>query len=216
MQGGATGWSTGGLSGLAMAGALAIGLFGAMPTAGAQVQQRQSAFLGEMGATSAPIGWRQFCRDFPADCRARPDRIELVRADRANWTALTRVNAHVNTAIEPMTDMDQYGVDEVWTYPVSGKGDCEDYVLLKKQMLIRAGFPASALLITVVRDRKGEGHAILTVRTDRGDYILDNETDEIRLWSQTGYRFVKRQSEADPDRWVTIGPAPAPAAVASQ
>jgi predicted transglutaminase-like cysteine proteinase len=216
MQGGATGWSAARLSGMAMAGAIALGLFGAMPMAGAQVQQRQSAFLGEMGATSAPIGWRQFCRDFPADCRARPDRIELVRADRANWTALTRVNAHVNTAIEPMTDMDQYGVDEVWTYPVSGKGDCEDYVLLKKQMLIRAGFPASALLITVVRDRKGEGHAILTVRTDRGDYILDNETDEIRLWSQTGYRFVKRQSEADPDRWVTIGPAPAPAAVASQ
>jgi predicted transglutaminase-like cysteine proteinase len=216
MQGGATGWSARGLSGLGMAGALALGLLGSMMISKAEAQQRQTAFLGEMGATTAPIGWRQFCRDFPADCRARPERIELIRADRANWTALTRINAHVNTSIEPMTDIDQYGVDEVWTYPVSGKGDCEDYVLLKKQMLIRAGFPASALLITVVRDRKGEGHAILTVRTDRGDYILDNETDEIRLWSQTGYRFVKRQSEADPDRWVTIGPASAPAAVASQ
>jgi predicted transglutaminase-like cysteine proteinase len=216
MQGGATGWSARGLSGLGMAGAVALALLGPLSMTKAGAQQRQTAFLGEMGATTAPIGWRQFCRDFPADCRARPERIELVRADRANWTALTRINAHVNTAVEPVTDLDQYGVDEVWTYPVSGRGDCEDYVLLKKQMLIRAGFPASALLITVVRDRKGEGHAILTVRTDRGDYILDNETDEIRLWSQTGYRFVKRQSEADPDRWVTIGPASAPAAVASQ
>jgi predicted transglutaminase-like cysteine proteinase len=216
MQGGATGWSTKRLSGLGLTSALVLGLLGVMATTKAEAQQRQTAFLGEMGATTAPIGWRQFCRDFPADCRARSERIELVRADRANWTALTRINAHVNTAIVPTTDLDQYGVDEVWTYPVSGKGDCEDYVLLKKQMLIRAGFPASALLITVVRDRKGEGHAILTVRTDRGDYILDNETDEIRLWSQTGYRFVKRQSEADPDRWVTIGPASAPAAVASQ
>ncbi|WP_164212860.1 transglutaminase-like cysteine peptidase, partial [Stenotrophomonas maltophilia] len=78
-------------------------------------------------------------------------------------------------------------------------------VLLKKQMLIRAGLPASALLITVVRDRKGDGHAILTVKTDRGDYILDNENDEIRLWHATGYRFVKRQSQEDPNRWVTVG-----------
>ncbi|WP_239507684.1 transglutaminase-like cysteine peptidase, partial [Enterobacter hormaechei] len=82
-----------------------------------------------------------------------------------------RINSHVNAAIEPVTDMEQYGVEEVWTYPISGRGDCEDYVLLKKQMLIRAGLPASALLITVVRDRKGDGHAILTVKTDRGDYI---------------------------------------------
>ncbi|MBL8567526.1 MAG: transglutaminase-like cysteine peptidase [Phreatobacter sp.] len=211
MQGGATGWSNWGV-----AGALVAGLLVSLPISEASAQQRQAAFLGEMGATSAPIGWRQFCRDFPADCQARPAQIELVRSDRANWAALTRINAHVNTAIEPVTDMDQYGVEEHWTYPISGRGDCEDYVLLKKQMLIRAGFPASALLITVVRDRKGDGHAILTVRTDRGDYVLDNETDEIRLWSQTGYRFVKRQSETDPDRWVTIGPASAPAAVASQ
>jgi predicted transglutaminase-like cysteine proteinase len=216
MQGGAAGWPARGLARWGMAGAMALGFLVSVSVSEGVAQQRQAAFLGELGATSAPIGWRQFCRDFPADCRARPAQIELVRADRANWAALTRINAHVNTAIEPVTDMDQYGVEEHWTYPISGRGDCEDYVLLKKQMLIRAGFPASALLITVVRDRKGDGHAILTVRTDRGDYILDNETDEIRLWNQTGYRFVKRQSEADPNRWVTIGPASAPAAVATQ
>lgn len=199
---------------LALAGMLAL----PAPQAGAQqrLSVQRMAFLGEMGATTAPIGWQQFCRDNPAECRARPARIEAVRVDRASWATLTRINAHVNTAIEPMTDIDQYGVDEVWTYPTSGRGDCEDYVLLKKQLLIRAGLPASALLITVVRDLKGEGHAVLTVRTDRGDYVLDNETDEIRPWHQTGYRFVKRQSEADPDRWVTIGPATAPAAVASR
>ena len=142
--------------------------------------------------------------------------IETLALTRAAWGQLASINAHVNAAIEPVTDMEQYGQEEVWTYPLSGRGDCEDYVLLKKQMLIRAGLPASALLITVVRDRKGEGHAILTVRTDRGDYVLDNETDDIRLWHETGYRFVKRQSREDPNRWVTIGPASAPAAVASQ
>lgn len=198
-----------------MAGALALAAVLALPTQKAEAQQRM-AYLSEMGATTAPIGWRQFCRDNPADCRTRPARIEAVVLDRTSWGELVRINAHVNTAIEPMTDIDQYGVDEVWTYPTSGRGDCEDYVLLKKQLLIRAGIPASALLITVVRDRKGEGHAILTVRTDRGDYILDNETDDIRLWHETGYRFVKRQSPADPNQWVTVGPGSAPAAVASQ
>lgn len=193
---------------LALATMLAPGWHGVQ--AGAQL-----AYLTEAGTTSVPIGWTHFCEQYPADCQARPARVENVTLTRAVWGQLVSINSHVNATIEPVTDMDQYGVDEVWTYPISGRGDCEDYVLLKKQMLIRAGLPASALLITVVRDRKGDGHAILTVKTDRGDYILDNENDEIRLWHVTGYRFVKRQSQDDPNRWVTIGPASAPAAVAS-
>jgi len=70
--------------------------------------------------------------------------------------------------------------------------------------------------VTVVRDRQGDGHAVLTVRTDRGDYVLDNETSDIRLWHQTGYRFVKRQSSVDPNLWVTVGPGSAPASVATR
>ncbi len=47
-----------------------------------------------------------------------------------------------------------------------GYGDCEDYALLKRKMLMQAGWPREALLMTVVRDKKGEGHAVLTVKTD--------------------------------------------------
>ena len=201
------------------AGAIALLALQAAPAA-AQQQSRQPverhAYLGDLGTTTAPVGWRQFCRDNPADCAARPASIGLVNLDRGGWATLVRINAHVNTAIEPVTDREQYGVDEHWAYPTSGRGDCEDYVLLKKQLLIRAGLPASALLITVVRDRNGDGHAILTVRTDRGDYILDNENDEIRPWHQTGYRFVKRQTAHDPNQWVSVGPASDPPAVASR
>lgn len=196
-------------------GFLAAAGFLLLAATGASADSRL-AHLNEMGITTPPLGWVQFCRDFPADCAARPARIDAVRLDRGSWNLMAGINSRVNAAVEPVTDMDQYGVDEHWTYPVSGRGDCEDYVLEKKRQMIAAGFPASALLVTVVRDRRGEGHAVLTVRTDRGDFILDNETDAIRLWNQTGYRFVKRQSEADPNRWVTIGPASAPAAVASQ
>ena len=70
---------------------------------------------------------------------------------------------------------------------------------------MREGWPREALLITVVRDKNGDGHAILTVKTDKGEYILDNQTDSIMLWSDTGYRFVKRQSQSDPNVWISLG-----------
>ena len=35
--------------------------------------------------------------------------------------------------------------------------------------------------------------------------MLDNKTDEISRWYETAYRFVKRQSVGDPNRWVSVG-----------
>ena len=133
------------------------------------------------------------------------------------WKELVRVNRLVNSRIRPMTDLEHYGVVEKWTYPDDGYGDCEDYVLLKRRMLMQAGWPREALLITVVRDRNGDGHAVLTVKTDQGEFVLDNQSEDIVLWSQTGYRFVKRQSQADPNVWVSIGdPYASPATAATR
>src|SRR5216684_4346526 len=95
--------------------------------------------------------------------------------------------------------------------------DCEDYVLLKRRMLMEAGWPREALLITVVRETSGDGHAVLTVRTDRGDFVLDNQNAAIVLWSESGYRFVKRQSQSDPNIWVSLGdPRPSAATATSR
>ncbi len=116
-----------------------------------------------------------------------------------------RVNKWVNDTIKPITDMDQWGVVEKWSYPDTGRGDCEDYVLLKRRMLIQAGWPREALLITVVRERNGDGHAVLTVKTDKGEFILDNQYPDILLWSDTNYRFVKRQSQHDQNVWISLG-----------
>jgi predicted transglutaminase-like cysteine proteinase len=115
-----------------------------------------------------------------------------------------RVNEWVNETIKPLTDLEHWGVAERWSYPDDGYGDCEDYVLLKRRMLIQAGWPREALLVTVVRDQKQRGHAVLTVTTDEGDYVLDNQTQDILLWSDTGYRFVKRQSQSNPNVWVSL------------
>ncbi len=115
-----------------------------------------------------------------------------------------RINRDVNDEIEPMSDLEHWGTLEKWSFPVDGKGDCEDYVLEKRKRLIDAGWPRQALLITVVRDKKGDGHAVLTVKTDRGDLVLDNQESRIKGWTETGYRFVKRQSEAHPSKWVSL------------
>ena len=111
----------------------------------------------------------------------------------AAWKDLQRVNLWVNSHVKPITDMDHWGVVERWNYPDDGYGDCEDYVLLKRKMLIDAGWPREALLITVVRDKKGEGHAVLTVKSDKGEFVLDNQNENVVAWTETGYRFVKRQ-----------------------
>jgi len=161
------------------------------------------ASLGE--ATRAPIGWVDFCADNSGECRGgRSEPRDIVMSQTA-WRDLLKVNRWVNETIKPMTDMDHWGVIEKWSLPTDGYGDCEDYVLLKRKMLIDAGWPREALLITVVRDKKGEGHAVLTVKTDKGEFILDNQNENVVLWTETGYRFVKRQSQSDPNVWVSLG-----------
>ena len=126
------------------------------------------------------------------------------RRGRATWCCRRlrgrislRVNRWVNETIKPVTDLEHWGVIERWSYPTDGYGDCEDYVLLKRKMLIEAGWPREALLITVVRDKRGDGHAVLTVKTDKGEFILDNQNEDILPWTETGYRLVKRQSQAN-------------------
>ena len=84
-------------------------------------------------------------------------------------------------------------------------------MLLKRKLLAEEGFPIQALLVTVVKDQQNEGHAVLTLKTNRGEYVLDNMKDGVKAWNQTGYRFVKRQSQTDANTWVQIGePTSAP------
>ncbi len=198
----------------AAAGLLALAVQ-AMPTASMAEERPLFITLGE--TTRAPIGWIEFCVEYDPECKTKPSQPRDVMLSASAWKTLDRVNLWVNTHIKPMTDMDHWGVVERWNYPDDGYGDCEDYVLLKRRMLMQAGWPREALLITVVRDKHGDGHAILTVKTDKGEYILDNQNDQILLWSDTGYRFVKRQSQGDPNVWVALGePHAAPATASSR
>lgn len=156
------------------------------------------------GLTSQPIGHYDFCKLNPKLCSIRSrDRGPEVMT-RETWDHVAAVNVAVNEAIKPMSDMDIYGKTEVWAFPTEGVGDCEDYVLEKQRQLSESGISISNLLITVVRKQDGEGHAVLTLRTDAGDYILDNLNDHVLEWNDTGYRYLKRQSSVDTGRWVSI------------
>lgn len=157
------------------------------------------------GDTLPPVGWVQFCGDNPADCRVDALPAQSAKLDFRAWRELVRINRDVNDQVEPVSDLEHWGTLERWSYPTDGKGDCEDYVLEKRKRLMEAGWPRQALLITVVRDRKGDGHAVLTVRTDRGDFVLDNQEARIKGWTDTGYSFVKRQSQEHPNKWVSLG-----------
>jgi predicted transglutaminase-like cysteine proteinase len=176
----------------------------------------QFLYIDVSDTTRAPIGWIEFCASHASECATTPTTPRDVVLTPKAFKDLMRVNRWVNDAVKPMTDIEHWGVIEKWSYPDDGYGDCEDYVLLKRRLLISAGWPREALLITVVRDRKDEGHAVLTVKTDRGEFILDNQVEEVLPWLETGYRFVKRQSQHDPNVWVSIGdPRPAPLTAAS-
>ena len=121
-----------------------------------------------------------------------------------SWQQLIAVNDEVNAKIVPETDQDNYHVAEYWTYPSDGRGDCEDIALEKRRELVAAGWDPSALLMTVVREPNGDGHAVLMARTDRGDLILDNQDNRVLVWNKTPYEFIKRQSQSDAGKWVAL------------
>lgn len=177
--------------------------------------QEPARFIPVGAVTTAPIGWAEFCIEYAPECDTTPSVPYDVALSSRAFNELKHINVAVNTRVKPTTDMDHWGVVERWNYPDDGYGDCEDYALEKRKLLMQEGWPREALLMTVVRDQHGEGHAVLTVKTDRGELILDNQTNDILYWSDTGYRFVKRQSQSDPNVWVSLGELRAAPATAS-
>jgi predicted transglutaminase-like cysteine proteinase len=190
------------------------GVFGALMVSGVALadpisplrgQDYASPFMRVFGLAQPPYGFVSFCDRSPKECAQGVQEEQRFFASRARLAQLEAINRAVNHAIEPVTDVEHYGVADYWTIPIA-KGDCEDYVILKRKRLMAMGWPASALLITVVRDERGDGHAVLTARTMQGDFILDNKTDEIKVWHRTRYDYIMRQSYLDPRLWMSLDP----------
>jgi predicted transglutaminase-like cysteine proteinase len=188
-----------------LASVLAVAPALANPASPPRDQDRASPYMRVFSVTQPPYGFVQLCERQPEECRQGPQEEQRFSASPERLAELDSLNRAVNQEIEPVTDIEPYGQADYWTLPTT-KGDCEDYALLKRKRLMARGWPASALLITVVRDERGEGHAVLTARTLQGDFILDNKLDEVKIWHRTRYQFVMRQSYLNARIWMSLDP----------
>jgi predicted transglutaminase-like cysteine proteinase len=161
--------------------------------------------LPDGGTTAPPPGFVGLCMHNPSICAkagAGPDKVVLTEATQR---ALEGANTSINVSIAYETDEQQFGVANVWSAnAIGGHGDCKDYALAKRELLIGEGLSGRALRIAIVRTPQNELHAVLTVDTDRGDLVLDSATSDIKLWWQTSYRWLSRQSADDPLHWVQV------------
>lgn len=184
---------------------------------------RPALFAAIGNATKAPNGWLQLCATNAEECKPTADQAREITLTPDMLQQLYEINKYVNDRVVWTSDVELYGTTERWAYPLD-RGDCEDMVLLKRKMLAKAGWPLGALLITIVEER-GQGkqggnqertrHAVLTVRSDHGEMILDNQTPEILFWYETSYHYLSRQSAVDPNVWVSYGAEPARPAIAA-
>ncbi len=166
-------------------------------------------------ADAAPplAAWVELCERKPAECAVDKAEPEVITLTAETFELIDAVNRYVNRSIKPMRDQDHWAKIDQWDLPIDGYGDCEDYQLLKRKLLVEAGLPRRALRMTVVLDNNGEGHAVLTVRTSGDDLILDNQADAVLSWEITRYRFIKRES-AHAVGWHFLEREPAPLVVA--
>jgi predicted transglutaminase-like cysteine proteinase len=171
--------------------------------------------VAQAGTAKPIVGWVRFCEQHPVECSVDLDEPTSIKLTAKDWQTLQRINRQVNTTIKPRTDKDHWGVDDVWDLAEDGYGDCEDYQLLKRKLLVEAGFPRRALRMTVVIDDEDAGHAVMMLRTDRGDLILDNKKNAILPWHQTGYTYIKREGDSG-STWASLGGQVSPTMTANQ
>lgn len=170
-----------------------------------ELHQFSAAWIPSAGESAQPTdAWSEFCQRSPGECAIDPSEPATIKLDEPAWALIVAINQQVNAAVSPQEDITHWGVIDRWDYAEDGYGDCEDYQILKRRLLVEAGLPRRALRMVVVLDELGQGHAVMAVRTDRGDFILDNKRDAVLAWHQTGYVYIK--SEGDRNlAWVALG-----------
>lgn len=169
---------------------LGVGASGGVPVAGHLVEGRY---------TMPPAAFVEYCGNWSSQCDGGgAGRAMALDGDR--WEELRRVNASVNGRIQPKADPVH---EDHWTLGVDA-GDCDEYAVQKRQALADRGWPASALALTVARLSNGDAHLVLVVRTDRGEFVLDNLRQDVVAADRANYRWLMRQSAMHPKLWVRV------------
>ncbi len=147
-------------------------------------------------ASAGPLGFQIFCLKNPVECKT--SEISQIPYTAKLARKLSMVNINVNRTIVGRNDV---GIDQ-WDVNVA-EGDCEEYVLTKRSELVADGLPISALRIVTARTPQGVGHAVLVVRTDRGDLVLDNLNNTVKPWNQVNLELIS-VSGANPFQWFKL------------
>lgn len=105
---------------------------------------------------------------------------------------LENLNNTVNDLIQYTSDEKLYGTSDHWaSFSDISKtlaGDCEDYALLKYWALRKLGVKPESMHILVFYDKIVRiHHAVLVVKKDGTDFILDNRT----------YKLIKLRQMSD-------------------
>ncbi|PDT00733.1 transglutaminase-like cysteine peptidase [Rhizobium chutanense] len=146
----------------------------------------------------APVGFAGACARYKWLCgRMAAQQLD----EQAAIGLLQKVNRAVNGRIVSAEDRSSSGNGDVWSLPVGGRGDCEDYALQKMKDLIEAGYPSNRLALSVVIGPHDQNHVVLVARTGAGDYVLDNLTGAVKPWRATGYTFLATQDFQSRTGW---------------
>ncbi|MEP9395945.1 transglutaminase-like cysteine peptidase [Mesorhizobium sp. KR2-14] len=126
-----------------------------------------------------------------AGCSDDPQLRELLDGVRGKSfrEKLAVINGGINRMITYKPDSEVYGQLDYWAKPseILGKraGDCEDFAILKMAALLEVGIPAQSMSVVVLQDRRLRVfHAVLSVSTASGNFILDNVRNTVLVDSQ--------------------------------
>jgi predicted transglutaminase-like cysteine proteinase len=185
----------------------------------AATAHRLSEELGGRRATSRPAAIRtkgSWSGDHWASFFKGADSVESLAQERTKdapaadltpdvWAILHEVNETVNRKVVSRSDRQIFGVSDYWALPFDRNGaplgDCEDFVLQKRQVLLARGLPPSALSIAIVKIVDGTTHAVLLVETNNGVYVLDSLSPWIRAADQVRYQWLEHQVKGEAFNW---------------
>lgn len=155
----------------------------------------------------APMAYVRFCIDYANECESKkaPVAAEAVALTAERKAELVEINTRVNRSIRPQPNLGGIATEKWVIDPEAG--DCNDYAVTKRHLLMARGWPSDALLLAEVVLRSGEHHLVVVVRTKDGDFVLDSLDPNIRHWSQAPYSWVRMQTPENPNFWAKIGPS---------
>jgi len=166
-------------------------------------EPKRPASIGVASPTLAPFQHVRFCLRYPSDCASNPTDEDRISVTEEVTKLLKKVNRTVNSSIVPTRKNHSTDLADGWTIAPE-RGDCNDFAVTKRHMLLELGLPSKALRLSVVRTTAGRGHLVLVVATTRGDIVLDNLTDAILGWGSTDYAWLKIQSADDAQLWYDV------------